>query len=65
MRQNDGDSIMVTYRWPKPGEPNGGEKEEHEVQYSWIDDATGVSMSEPIPMEAISEGICHTWPPVQ
>jgi len=65
VRQVSDDSIIVTYRWPKPGEPNAGEKDEREVQYTWVDDDTGVQMQGQIPMEAINEQICHTWPPVQ
>lgn len=63
VRQDDGDSITVTYQWPKPGEPNAGAKDSVEVGYDWS--GGRVVMDGRIPDEAINEGICHTWPPIQ
>ncbi len=65
VNQDDDKSITVTYRWPKPGEGTAGDTFSEDVTYTWVDDETGVSMSGPIPMDALNEGICHTWPPKQ
>lgn len=64
VEQLDGDTVAVTYQWPKEGQPNAGEKWSETVEYSWSASG-GVTMAGRIPLEAINESICHTWPPVQ
>ena len=61
VEQSAPDAVAVTYEWPKPGEPNAGEKDSATVTYSLSNGE--IVMSDPIPDEAVDEGICHTWPP--